>query len=82
METSIQNTAMQNVEAFLGILEKNLPMMFDRDMATKTLGGLLAKRTLANADAAGTGPAVRLKIGKKVMYEKTAFMEWLKSRIR
>lgn len=82
METAIKNIAMQNIETFLGALDKSLPLVFDRDMATKTLGGLIAKRTLANADAAGTGPAVRMKIGKKVIYEKTSFMEWLKSRIR
>ena len=82
MEPVIQNTALRNIELFMGNLERNLPLVFDRDTATRMLGGILGKKTLANADSAGNGPAVKLKIGKKVMYEKASFMEWLKSKIR
>lgn len=74
METTTRKNALRNFDIFMGNLEKELPLVFDRNLATKSLGGLLGKKTLANADSAGNGPAVRLKVGKKVMYEKSSFM--------
>ncbi len=82
METAIQNEAMADMDKFLGLIEKSLPIVFERDTAAKILGGILGKKTLANADSAGNGPSVRLKIGKKVVYEKASFMEWLKSKVK
>lgn len=73
---------MGNFDAFFEHINDNLPMIFDRETAAKTLGGILGKKTLANADAAGNGPAVKLKIGKKIVYERASFIEWLKSRVR
>ena len=37
--------------------------------------------TTPNADAMGTGPSVRVRIGKKVAYERTSCMHWLRQRL-
>ena len=73
-----------NVEAtdFLASLEKSLPALFDRETASKSLGGTLSPKTLSNSDAHGNGPRIKMKLGKKIVYELTAFLEWLGSRLR
>ncbi|OPX40664.1 MAG: hypothetical protein B1H13_06300 [Desulfobacteraceae bacterium 4484_190.3] len=43
-------------------------------------GGLLNPRTLANHDAAGTGPRGKIRIGRLVAYEKEALVLWLEER--
>ena len=43
-------------------------------------GGLLNGKTMANHDSLGTGPAGRLKIGRKIAYEKNSLIAWLESR--
>lgn len=72
----------QNMETFFNKLHDDLPTIFDRGTAVKIMGGILSSKTLANADSGGTGPKVKLKIGKKVVYEREAFIEWLKSKVR
>lgn len=70
------------IESFFDALKEELPAVFDRNTACQKLGGLLTTKTLANADAAGAGPMIRVKIGKKIVYERDSFIEWLKSKIR
>ena len=43
-------------------------------------GGALNRRTLANLDSMGEGPAGRFKVGRKVCYPVEAVCEWLSSR--
>lgn len=43
-------------------------------------GGLLNSKTMANHDSLGTGPGGRLKIGRKVAYEKNSLIAWIESR--
>lgn len=73
-----------NIEAteFLESLEQRLPAVFDRATASKCLGCTLSPKTLSNADAQGNGPKIKMKLGKKIVYERTAFLEWLRSRLR
>lgn len=41
------------------------------------IGRIFSPRTLSNFDAAGRGPRKKIKIGKRVAYEKGDFLEWL-----
>ncbi len=66
-------------EEFYRAIEKELPSLFTRTVASKALGGLIAPRTFANIDCRGEGPN-RVKINGKIMYEKSSFMQWLRSR--
>lgn len=63
-------------------LEKELPAVFDRETASKIMGGVLSSKTLSNADAKGTGPSVRMKLGKKIVYERASFISWLRARVK
>lgn len=66
-----------NDDAFLDNLRRTLPPIFTRETASKMIGGIFSPRTLSNFDAAGTGPANKKHIGKKVAYGKDEFLEWL-----
>lgn len=74
-----KNTLM---ETFFTAIEQQLPMVFDRATASKCTEGILSPKILSNADAAGTGPTVKMKVGKKIVYERTAFINWLKTKIK
>lgn len=65
-------------DVFFTSLEKTLPPVFTRTEAAKHLGGILSARTLNNIDWRGEGPEVRVRIGKKVGYERASFMQWLR----
>jgi hypothetical protein len=43
-------------------------------------GGLLDPGTMANHDSAGTGPAGRVKVGRKVIYPVQELIAWLEAR--
>lgn len=43
-------------------------------------GGLLNPKDLANRDSLGTGPEGKIKLGRKVAYEKYALAEWMNQR--
>jgi hypothetical protein len=60
-------------------LEKNLPPLFCRKEATRLLGGLFSANSLRNLDSQKKGPGNKIKIGKKVMYEKDSFLNWLRN---
>lgn len=68
-------------DRFFDALEKELPPVFTRDAASKCMGGLLSAKTMSNADAMGMGPSVRVRVGKKVAYERTSFMTWLRQKL-
>jgi hypothetical protein len=61
-------------------LTAELPALFTRRTAEKALGGLLAAGTLANLDSAGTGFPVKVRLGKRVGYERETFISWLLER--
>ena len=44
-------------------------------------GGLLNARTLANADAKGTGPSCKFKMGNKVFYTVSSLIEWMDKKL-
>lgn len=61
-------------------LEKVLPAVFSRQEICKILGGIFKPKTLSNLDSKGLGPSTKVKIGKKVGYEKDTFLHWLRQR--
>lgn len=77
--TPISN--LYGTDRFFDALEKELPPVFTRDVASRCMGGLLSPKSMSNADAMGIGPSVRVRIGKKVAYERASFMTWLRQRL-
>ncbi len=69
----------ENALVFFDCMEKNLPPVFSREEAAKHTGGIFTAKTLANLDSLGKGPGPDVHIGKKVGYERSRFMEWIKS---
>ena len=59
-------------------IRQSLPLVFTRDVASSKLGGLLGAKTLANIDNRGEGPDKKIRMGKKVLYERDDFIDWLK----
>lgn len=70
-----------NDDFFKG-LEEALPPIFTRKTASRMTGGMFTARTLSNLDAAGKGPASKVRVGKNVIYERQDFIDWLHSSIR
>lgn len=68
-------------ENFFKGLEEALPPVFTRKTASRMTGGLFTPRTLSNLDAAGKGPASKIRVGKNIIYEKLDFIEWLQTSI-
>lgn len=81
-QISVETNAMKIQSSFFAVLEKTLPAIFDRETASLALGGVLSPKTLSNADAQGTGPEVRMKLGKKIVYERESFLLWLQTRLK
>lgn len=69
-------------DKFLNELRQKLPSIFTRETASQMMGGIFSPRTLSNFDAAGTGPPNKRHIGKKVVYSKDEFLQWLQGMIR
>ena len=78
----MQNETKRASDDFISELENSLPKFFDRIAAARSLGGIISAKTLAYSDAQGTGPKQTMKIGRKVFYERTSFLEWLRTKIR
>lgn len=60
-------------------LARILPPLIPRSEVPKLLPGLFSAKYLANLDALGEGPEY-IKIGRKVVYTREAFIFWLKAR--
>lgn len=62
-------------------LSNSLPPIFTRQTAAKLLGGLISTGTLANLDCDGKGPPVKIRLGRKVAYERDTFIDWFFGRL-
>jgi hypothetical protein len=71
----IMDTAVDSIFTKIG---QSLPPVFTRDVAVKSLGGLIQAKTLSNIDNRGEGPMSKVRVGKKVLYEREDFIDWLK----
>lgn len=74
--------AKETSENFLKELANVLPPVFARHDVPKYCGTLITPGGLANLDSRGQGPRGKIRIGKYAGYEKNAFIEWLRSRVR
>lgn len=64
------------------ILDALPPVLWRTDPLFKTLTGV-SRRSIANMDCLGEGPAERIVMGKsRVGYPKAALVEWLSKRLR
>lgn len=70
-----------NHATIIDTLKTSLPPVFSRKEAVKHLGGIICAKTLSNLDASGKGPKMKLKVGKKVAYEREDFLKWLHNQI-
>ena len=48
-------------EIFLDQLRKELPPVFTREFASEKIGRIFSAKSMSNADALGTGPAVKVQ---------------------
>jgi hypothetical protein len=61
-------------------LSVELPVIVSRSEVPRLLGGLVSAGTLANEDAAGTGPRGRFYVGRRAAYPRESLIEWLRER--
>ena len=69
-------------EIFLDQLRKELPPVFTREFASEKIGRIFSAKSMSNADALGIGPSVKVRIGKKVGYERDSFLQWLRGKMK
>jgi hypothetical protein len=67
-----------NSHIFFEQLEKNLPPVFCREEVSKLLGRLTTVGHMRNLGCQNRGPDVKVRLGKKIGYEKVSFIKWLK----
>lgn len=72
----------ENIRMFITSLGESLPPIFDRETASKSLAGMLTSKSLSNADMQGKGPKLKMKLGKKIVYERGAFLDWLQEKFQ
>lgn len=83
MQVITQNSITEEaLDTFFSHLSEQLPPVFDRKTISNKLGSILSVKTLSNADSNGTGPKIKIKLGKRVVYERDDFIEWLKTKVR
>jgi hypothetical protein len=66
---------------FFDALEKELPPILSRKQVCEKTGGLFSVKTLANFDYMHKGPGKKLRLGRKVGYERRSFIEWLRNNL-
>ena len=69
-------------EIFLEQLRKELPPVFTREFASEKIGRIFSAKSMSNADALGTGPSVKVKIGKKVGYERDSCLQGRRGKMK
>lgn len=73
-KTTMDNTARQEL---LAILADELPPVIARKDVERFLGGIVTRKTLANADARGQGPQDAYAVGRSVVYRRESLLEYL-----
>ena len=66
----------------LSSIREACPLLVTRMEAQRITGNLVKSRTLANLDCLGKGPAVKIKLGRKVAYSRDSFLDWLSKQLR
>lgn len=65
---------------FIKLLAEGLPPVIARKEVGHFLGGLVSRKTLANADARGEGPAGAYAVGKSIVYRTDFLLQWVKEK--
>ncbi|CAK7067252.1 MAG: hypothetical protein DELT_01699 [Desulfovibrio sp.] len=58
-------------------LAAELPPIIVRSQVGRLTGMLVTPKTLSNADSAGLGPKEKEMVANKIVYSRTAFIQWL-----
>ena len=82
LEYNKRRMSMFGDEIFFDQLRKELPPVFTREFASEKIGRIFSAKSMSNVDALGTGPAVKVKIGKKIGYERDSFIRWLRGKMK
>jgi hypothetical protein len=53
-----------------------LPPVFTRQYAAQITGNIFTSATLRNLNSQNRGPTTKIKIGKKVCYDRDNFLDW------
>lgn len=61
-------------------LAEHLPPIISRKHIDRYMGGLVTAKTLANHDARGTGPRVRIETSYGVVYPTLFLLEWIEQK--
>ncbi|MDR1085554.1 MAG: hypothetical protein LBP22_12045 [Deltaproteobacteria bacterium] len=69
----------QDASTFFDELERQMPLVFSRQEASRLIGNIISPNSLRNLDSKHQGPQNKTVIGKKVCYEKKSFISWLKN---
>lgn len=69
-------------DVFFDQLRKELPPVFTREFASEKIGRIFSAKSMSNADALGIGPSVKVRIGKKIGYERDSFIQWLRGKMK
>jgi len=51
-----------------------------RTQIERFTGGIMTGKYLANLDSQGLGPAGRIRVGRKIAYPVSEFIQWLEAR--
>lgn len=65
---------------FQSMLERWPSSFVARTEISHFTGGIISDRYLANLDSQGTGPAGRIRIGRKIAYPVNELVRWLEAR--
>lgn len=70
-------------QAVAGLLVywRGISHRFSREEAARQMGTLIRAKTLSNLDA-GQGPKVKIRIRKKVRYERGSFLQRLRKHVQ
>ena len=63
-------------------MRKELTPVFTREFASEKIGRIFSAKSMSKADALGTGPAVKVRIGNKIGYERDSFIRWLRGKMK
>ena len=64
-------------QEFVTMLINALPPVIARKDVIRFLGGVVAPKTLANADDSGDGPEIAYKVGRSVAYRTDSLVAWV-----
>ena len=68
-------------QEFVKELTSALPPVIARKDVDRFLGGIVAPKTLSNADESGDGPEVAYKVGRSVAYRTESLVIWIVGRL-